>query len=150
MPDFELSTRELDDFARDLKAAGKDVQTELYRGLNSVTKDLRAELKASALETLPKRGGLAALVAGASITARIRRGSTFGVRLQVRDRRGKSFNAAGLDAGLNEHPTYNHKPTVKQSVPAGWFTKPWEKFGADAQKAMLQVVDNIRARIRRG
>lgn len=62
---------DLKQLARDLKAAGRrDLQKELYAGLNRATKPLRAEIKANALATLPSEGGLAALVANANINVR--------------------------------------------------------------------------------
>lgn len=57
--------------SRDLKEAGRtDLRKELFAGLNRGTKPLRAAAKANALATLPSSGGLAALVANATMTVR--------------------------------------------------------------------------------
>lgn len=142
---FDIQSPDLADFAADLKAAPRELQSELYRGLNSVTKELTNELRQSAGNTLPSTGGLAAMVARATIRGNIRKGQKFGVTMTVRPRKGDAFSGSDLDKGFIG---WRSKP--RQSVEPGWFEKPWQEYADDAVKAMLKVVNDIADKIVRG
>jgi hypothetical protein len=133
---------ELKALSRDLKEAGrKDLRKELFAGLNRATKPLRAQAKANALATLPSRGGLAARVAAANITVR---GGGARVTIVARpSRRGGQFDPARLDAGVVEHPTYGHAPTVTQSVKPGWFTDPMLAGADEVREELLDAIEVV-------
>lgn len=148
--DFKIDTRQLDAFSKDLKAAPIELRRELYKGLNSVTKPIRREIAASALTSLPTEGGLAKRVATSSITARIRVQSSFGVKIQAKERKGKPVYLDALDRGRNYHLTFGRGPARVQSVAPGWFARPWNEFGQDARRAMVGVVDAVARKLERG
>lgn len=149
--DFKIDTRQLDRFSKDLKGAPVELRRELYKGLNSVTKPLRREIAASALTSLPEKGGLAKRVATSSITARIRvQSSSFGVKIQVKERKGKPVDPDALDRGRNYHLTFGRGPARLQSVAPGWFARPWNEFGQDARRAMVEVVNTVAKKLERG
>ena len=148
--DFKVDTKALDAFSKDLKAAPIELRRELYKGLNSVTKPIRREIAASALVSLPEEGGLAKRVATSSITARIRVQSSFGVKIQVKERKGKPVDPDALDRGRNYHLTFGRGPARVQSIAPGWFARPWTEFGHDARRAMVDVVDKVARKLERG
>ncbi len=117
------SAPDLKRLARDLKEVGaKDLRKELYSGLNRSTKPMRGEIKEKAKAILPSGGGLNERVAAANIRVN---GSGGKVRIIARpSKRGGQFDPKATDSGEVEHPTYGHKPTVKQAVTPGWFTEP--------------------------
>lgn len=147
---------DLKKLARDLKQAGrKDLQKELYSALNRATKPVRAEIKANAMETLPKAGGLNRRVAAANISVN---GSGGKVRIIARpSKRGGQFDPEGTDLGTVEHPTYGHAPTVSQSVKPGWFTLPIARAAGltgtgegTVVEELLDAIDTVAAKLADG
>jgi hypothetical protein len=136
--------------ARSLKAAGRgDLRKELLRGLRESAKPTIKELRVSALRDLPKKGGLAALVAKSRFSVRNRlSGKTVGMRIE-----GQNNNARGLEAidkGTVRHPVYgNRKAWAVQSVHPGWFTKPAEEAMPTIRREVQRVLDDVAAKVER-
>jgi hypothetical protein len=136
--------------ARDLKAAGRrDLQKELFSALNRATKPVREEIKANAFATLPASGGLNERVAASNVTVR---GSGGRVRIVARpSKRGGTFDPAKLDGGAVDHPTYGHRPTVRnQRVQPGWFSEPAAAAGADVYDALNDAIEKVAADLAAG
>jgi hypothetical protein len=134
---------QLRDLSRDLKAAGRnDLRKELFAGLNRSTKPLRAAAKASALDTLPSRGGLNRRVAAATMTVR---GGGAKVTIVARpSKRGGPFDPAQVNAGGVTHPTYGHAPTVTtQGFQPGWFTDPMIKGADTVREELLDAIEVV-------
>lgn len=135
--------------SRALKAAGeKDLQKHLSKAISDGMKPVRAALPQSA-QRLPKRGGLAARVAGSKTRIQRRNtGRAVGVRLRVDN----PENITRMDKGTVRHPVFGRwLPNVKpQPVPPGWFTEPTDAarpaFGIVVDEAMRAVVDEINRR----
>lgn len=128
--------------ARQLRQAGhKDLQKELYAALNRATKKPRANVRARALATLPRSGGLAARVAKSRLSTRRRRN---GVR--VVDAGNLSLSA--IDAGRVRHPVFGHRRVfVEQRVKAGFFTKPMQQSAGPARREIEAALARIANRI---
>jgi hypothetical protein len=129
-------------------AADKDLQKELNQAINRALKPVKADIRASAAATLPKRGGLAGKVARSRITTRKRTSAkAAGIRLvatntislyhlnkgEVRHRKGGDINAGQV-----------------QPIPPGWFTRPAEAANPRVQAEIVQAMDVIAHKIVRG
>lgn len=104
--------------SRSLKLAGElDLRRELNKALRRAAKPLIVDTRAAARSRLPKRGGLAEVVARAPQRVQIRTGATTaGVRIVA------SGPVKGADSGRVRHPVFGHRDRfVEQSVPGGWF-----------------------------
>lgn len=138
---------QLGDLAKALRAAGeegKGLRRELYRGMNRATKPLRADAQKAAAAKLPQSGGLAARVAKAKFSTRIRTGRDVGVTIASKD-----TAAATTDRGFVMHPVYGRGPMVRQSVQGGWFTDTMRAGGPAVRKELIEAIDNVADQIKR-
>lgn len=130
---------DLGDLSRDLRRAGRrDLQKELYSGLNRSTKGVRVAIKSAWAAELPQRGGLAAKVARSSVTVR-QRGPR--VRIVPRGTKRSVGQLDSIEAGEVRHPTYGHDPWRRQPVRPGIFADT-AKDHADAH-TMDELLDAI-------
>lgn len=117
--DFQRLARQL----REAGTVGKGLQRELYKRIHAATLPLRDEVKKAESEQLPRRGGLAKLVARQRFqTLQRSRGREAGIRLTQTGTKVK--NLVGEDAGTIRHPVFgNRSAWVSQKVNAGTWTK---------------------------
>ena len=144
--DFRITGAEdLEKLARRLKDAGGDLKKELLRGIRETNKPAIAAVKESARQNLPKRGGLAAMVAKDSIGTRTRlTGNSAGVTIQRK-------RGAGLNAGRLRHPVFGNRSVWKeQAIAKGWFDKPIEDDAAKIRANLQQVMQDVASKITRG
>ena len=113
---IELKVSGLAELSKALNTASDRLPKEVTDAVAEVLKSLIQAAPASAMATLPVRGGLARRVAASRFTL-TRRGS--GVRLTVSN----AYDIKGMDRGVVHHPVYG-RGSVTQRVPAGWWTKP--------------------------
>jgi hypothetical protein len=136
---------------RDLKAAGaKELRKELLKAGREMGKPIKAEISKSALEVLPKRGGLAASIAKAKVRVSTRlTGRNVGVSFIGR---WSGHDLKGIDEGLIRHPVLGHRKVwVAQNIAAGYFTKVFDGPGAKIARAeFLKAVDAVAAKLRAG
>jgi hypothetical protein len=136
---------QLGDLAKRLRAEGdrgKGLKRELVKGINASTKAPRAEAKRAAKSQLPQTGGLADLVARASLRTSVRTGATPGVVVIA-----KGDAVRSTDRGWVRHPVFgNTEVWVNQVVTPGWFTKTMRK---SAPKVRGEVADAMRVVARR-
>lgn len=129
-----------------LKHAGRgELRKELNRSLRESAKPLIKDTKAAARSRLPKRGGLAALVARAPQRVQVRTGRDPGVRIVV----GKNGSGArGAEQGRVRHPVFGNKNVwVTQSVPKGWFSEPIKAGAPKVRRDLEDVLEQIADRI---
>lgn len=145
----EQAAREFEALGRALKGADKTLKRELFSELRAAGKPAVQDVKASALATLPNKGGLNALVASASIGVRTRLGGrTPGIRIKASGKRVRSLKSID-EAGQWRHPTFGRAPWKTQTyAPAkGWFTDPIEKdkprFRDGIEKAVEKVAEKV-------
>lgn len=121
----EQAAREFEALGRALKGAPKDLRRESLRELRSAGKPAIQDVKASALATLPNRGGLNALVAASSIGVRTRlAGRSPGIRIKATGKRARQLKSID-ESGSWRRPTFGRAPWKTQTyAPAkGWFTE---------------------------
>lgn len=132
------------------KAAAVDLRRELLRSGREMGKPIKVEIADSALAELPKRGGLAALIAAAKVRVSVRlTGRSVGVRFIGK---WSGHDLKGIDEGLVRHPVRgNRKVWVAQKVAAHYFTRVFDGPGAKiARDQWLAAVDRVAAKLRAG
>lgn len=145
--DFEIrGAQDLARLSKALKDAGRnDLRKELLKGVRESGASTVLEIRESALENLPRRGGLAAKVAAEKASVR----STYaasGARVSLRRKRGR-----GLNAGRLRHPVYgNRENWVQQSVNQGWFDDPIRDAAPGIRRKIEAVIERICDKIVRG
>ena len=147
MADFEIHGAETFlQLSKALKHAGrKEMRKELHKGVRKAARPLIPKARAEARRRLPKRGGLAELVAREPARTQVRTGSDPGVRIVIGKKRG---GARATNKGAIRHPVFGQDVWVEQKIsPAGWFDESMmgEKraIQRDIEKAILNVVDQI-------
>jgi hypothetical protein len=136
----------LDLVVRTLRDLGdRELQRELFRGVNRVTEQLKQDARESALRKLPRRGGLAERVAGAKLSTRRRGGRNPGIRVTASG----MGQLGALDRGQVRHPVYGDEPWVVQQVTPGWFSEPMEAGRDDVARALEELLDDLAAQLAR-
>ena len=161
---------DLEKLAKRLKAeGGTELRKELLRGIRETNKPTVKKVKQSALDNLPKRGGLAAKVAKDPIGTRTRlTGNSAGVTIQRKRGRGlnegrlrhpvfvKNRNAIGFKTGRGKTGHVlggddRKKWTwVSQKVSSHWFNKPIEDDAPHIRNGLQKVMQDVAAKITRG
>lgn len=144
--DVEVPDR-LDLVARVLRDLGdKELNRELFRGLNRASQKLKADAKDEAGRRLPHRGGLNRRVAGAKLATRRRGGRNPGVAITAR-----GMDQLGLmDAGQVKHPVFGNRDVwVTQEITGGWFSEPMEAGKDEAAAAVEEVLDDLAVKVAR-
>jgi hypothetical protein len=109
-------------------------------GLRSSAPQIEREARSNALTRLPRRGGLAALVAAADMTVRTTGPTAVTVSTS------SDLHLAGIDEGLVRHPTYGRGRFVNQQVPAAYLSDAVTEATPHVVDA---VGDEVIARIKR-
>jgi len=157
---MDLQVRGAQDFralSRALKDAGaKDLTKELSRAISAAVRPVRDDARASARANLPRAGGLAEYVAGASIRTQRRtsaRNPSITVTLSRRQAHGPGkINLAGMDRGKFRHPVHGRPEEtrdkwkwVTQQVDPGWWSEVVAKV-ADRSRNQIDASMRIIAR----
>jgi hypothetical protein len=143
-------------FVRELRAFAdrREVTKQLRADLREPIPDVRRDIKASALATMPKRGGLNRWVASIRVTAQVSVSSTR-VRVRVRGGRNSSKTRSdinAIDRGRVRHPAWGRRFARQwstQSVPEQFFTRPAAE-PARWEGVMDKALDRALERLRRG
>lgn len=117
---------ELRALAKRLKAAGRgDLRRELMRAAQRATRPVKAEVKASAIRTLPSKGGFGQWAARAKIVTRTRAtGRSAGVVIKGSGaKNAPRADLRSLDRGRAMHPVFGRAPYVLQRVRPGFFSQ---------------------------
>lgn len=126
------------------EAASSSLRRELDQALTRAVRDLPQALRASAVSTLPRRGGLGELTARTPIKiSHITSGSSVSVRVTASSRRGLS-DPARLDRGSVRHPLFGRRSRwYTETVSPGWWTKPIEAVTTKARSEIEQAMDTV-------
>ena len=144
--------------ARDLKAAGspaRGLRLELLRAARLAAKPMAEAAKASALENLPKKGGLNVWVAdGAKFAVRNRLATSRGVGVRIVATEGGA-RLERMDDGKLRHPGWEWRTGrdakwYDQDIPKGWFTKPLNRLAPVAQAEITMAMNIIGRRLEKG
>jgi hypothetical protein len=121
-----------------LKEAGaKDLQRELAKAINTAMKPVKADLQRSA-GSLPRRGGLAAEIAGSKYSTRRNKN---GLRLVAKGK----YSLYHLDQGQVRHG----KGNKVQSIQPGWFTDVTEAAAPEVRKEITDAMQIVIRKIDR-
>ena len=131
--------------ARRLKEGGHgELRKELLRGIRDAGKVVVPKIKQEMAETLPKRGGFAALAAREPIAVRTKT-SASGASVRLFRKRGDWLNRGRL-----RKPLFGNKDHwYDQQVPSDWFGKAIEGDAPEIRRAIEKVMDDIAAKIAR-
>ena len=149
---IEAMPGDLRSLGKALKDAGdKSLRKELLAGIRKVGKPAIEDVRASALATLPNKGGLNERIAKSRFGVRTRlSGNSAGVQIKQTDK-GKA--ASSIDeAGTWRHPVHgNRRAWVEQTYgPAkGWFTEPLDDQGPRLRREIAGVMSDVAAKIGR-
>lgn len=129
---------------------GREIPNAMAKRIRKAVPPIRKGVKASALSTLPSRGGLNAWVARAGIRAAVRRGPrSAGISLVSarKSQRGKS-DIAGINRGRTRHPWWgDRKHWSPQSVAPGYFDRGVEPglpvFRNEVNEAIGEAVRRV-------
>lgn len=139
---------ELEKLGRQLREVGdKELRRELYKGVNRATKQLKADVKQEAAVSLPRRGGLAKLIASSRLSTSTRTtGRDPGVRITGRL---SGHDLQAIDRGRLRHPVFgNRSRWVTQQIRPGFFTRPLQDGSGPVRDELLNVFDDIARRLR--
>jgi hypothetical protein len=131
--------------AKRLRAMGdKDLSREFSKAVSASTKPLVQELRKSARDTLPKRGGLAERVAKSPIRTQ-RRSSARAQGARVVARNPYAINR--LDQGRVRHPVFGRAVWVDQTVKSGWWTRPTEAIGPEVRRNLDAAMNAMKTKL---
>lgn len=156
--DFTITgAQQFRDLGTRLRAAGdegKGLRRELLASIRVAAGPLVDAAKQSALETLPKGGGLNEWTANQKFSVRNRSaGRQAGVRIVATSRKRTSrSNMRLMDVrGLVRHPTFGRKMNPQDwqntKVPPGWFSSPISKAAPAVQVALLVAMNRTARKI---
>jgi hypothetical protein len=125
-----------------------ELRKDLLAGLRKVVKPYTSEIRQEAADTLPRRGGFAAGIAGATYGSRTRtHGKGAGVRITGKQ---AGHDIAGIEAGLIRKPLFGDRGHwYSQAVRPGFFSRPVEEDLDILQKEVLKVTEDFANRLQR-
>lgn len=147
-------SEDLEALARRLKDAGEtELRKELLRGIRASNKATILKIRESALANLPRRGGLAELVAKSQIGTRASlSGSKVGVRIRGLNKSVRGLNS--MNAGAIRHPVFadgeksrDEWTWVNQRVTPWFFTKPIEHDLPHIRTSIQRVMADVARKI---
>lgn len=134
--------------------ADRTILTNLSKRIKTMTPEIRTAIRASAVATLPHKGGLGAWVAKSRVSVSIRRGpATASVRIVTgRNSTGKRSDLADINAGSTRHMLFgNRKHWYPQTVVPGFVTNVVQGPLGDAFQAhTIAAIDDTIAQVLRG
>lgn len=137
-PDFDALARKLDQ-------AGRNLDREIGQAVDKELGTLPEAVVSSAFRILPKRGGLAALVAG-RVNVQKARGASSVTIFSVGQKGLKELRK--LDGGSVRHPVHgNRKKWVTQAVPSKFWTRPVKERALASKKALKALLNKIASEI---
>lgn len=127
----------------------KVILKQMRKDIRQPVPAVRKSIKARALSSMPKGGGLNKWVAATRITAQVKVSSrAITVKLKGgRNSRGGRSDIKAIDRGRLRAPTWGHKPWHTQAVPSGFFSEPAEDSRAEWIAVVDQAVDTAIAQI---
>lgn len=136
---IKVDEAKLRSLSRSLLRAAEMIESDTTGELEDSAARLESEARMNALRILPRRGGLAAEVAGSEFTRRRQRA---GMTTNVVVVASSDYDLGGINEGKVIHPVYGRPPWVEQAVAPGWFTDPLDEIERD-------LVDNMDSLMRR-
>lgn len=132
--------------AKDLEEAGAvKLKRKLYRNMNAAAKVLLEDAKREAAATLPRSGGAADRVAGASYRSRILPGKdTPGVKLRGVEIGSAKVNLKKINRGVLRHPLFGDREHWYDTpVRPGFWDRSMERGKPKAEEAVKAAIDEM-------
>jgi hypothetical protein len=127
--------------AAQLERVARTLEQQLVEAAEQSVEPLKSAIPASAMRTLPRRGGLNRRIAASRVT--VRRGRD---RLSVVT--SNNYQIQNIDRGRVRHPVFNTGKWVAQSVAPGWWTKPitvvQPKIRRESNQALQRILNEIK------
>lgn len=139
--DAVAGAEELEKVGRRLVEIGDNqLRKQLLKGIRTAAKPLVEDIRESARDQLPHRGGLAELIAKSKMGIRTRLSGNVSVRLVATS----PHDLDQLNRGKLRHPVFGDRENwATQDVPKGWFDKPVEKREPAIRDAVLDAMHEI-------
>lgn len=154
MVDVQIKSTDVANLVHAIKkhTDAKAIRSELYRGLNSATKDVREEMKESTADpvNLPTAGGLQGLmVAGQSVKSSVIGGRHAGVRIRATGKKGAPAFGVIYRTGRVYRPTFGRGKFKLQSegVKPRWMDPVFEAQRPVVQRAIQGVLEEIARKV---
>ncbi|HQA14618.1 MAG TPA: hypothetical protein PLD94_10625 [Ornithinibacter sp.] len=126
--------------AAKLDEGDRKLNNGIRRRLREVAKPLGSEVRDTLAESMPRRGGLSAMIGRSKVS--VSSTSDTGERVEIRVR-SAGHDLEAMDAGMLRHPTFGHKPWVGQSVPSGSAAKALEAGAPKVRDALMREVETL-------
>lgn len=143
MTDVSISTRGLTEAVARLRVADAIMQREFQAALTQAAEPFIENARKNALERLPRRGGLGAVVAESDFQVIALHGQgVAGVRIatDTHDKR--------IDQGILRHPVWGHwRSIANQSVTPGWFSDAGPKAKPAVRRALLVAASTVARKV---
>lgn len=123
--------------AAKLDEGDRKLNNGIRRRLREVAKPLGSEVRDTLAESMPRRGGLSAMIGRSKVSV-----SSTSERVEIRVR-SAGHDLEAMDAGMLRHPTFGHKPWVGQSVPSGSAAKALEAGAPKVRDALMREVETL-------
>jgi hypothetical protein len=153
--DFRVVSADIAKVAATVRRIGSDrtIVKNMAKEMRRSATPLRKLIRANAIRTLPRRGGLNAWVAKSSITANVKRGPrTAGVTLVGSKSKGtgKRADLEAIDRGLVRVPQKGNReaPWRAQAVPPGFMTDVVNAHKDEFRQALVVAVDRAMRELR--
>lgn len=129
--------------AAELRRAHATMRAEFGTAMGEAARPIIDGARSNAQATLPRRGGLAALVARSTFTVKpLRRSGSTGVRIETAD------HDRRIDTGGRlRHPVFGRDRWVQQHVRPGWFTTAAKKAERAVGERMEKAIQRVAAKI---
>jgi nitrogen regulatory protein PII len=150
MVDVTVKSEDVDNLVRAIRthADAKALRRELSRGLNSVTKPIRAQMIDAITDALPRRGGLAAAMQSkVRGSASAKSGRYAGVSIRFRS---SGYDIRTLTGGRVRHPVFGNRGVwVDQTagVRPDAFTEEFDNSRPEIQRAIVRVLDDVARKV---
>lgn len=125
-----------------------ELRKDLLAGIRKIGKPVIDDVRQEATETLPRRGGFAAGIAGAKFSVRTRTsGKQAGVRIVGQQ---AGHDIAGIEAGLIRKPLFGNRSSWhSQPVRPGFFSRPIEEDADLMTREVINVAEEFADKIHR-
>ena len=130
-------------------AMPNDLRKKLLRGIREQVKPVIKDVKATALSTLPERGGLNKFVAKSTIGVRTRTsGEGAGVRIVAKKSGHDIYN---LNRGRLRHPLFGMEkgPWFTQQIKPGFFSLTVAQHGLQMARGITVELEDLLMQIKR-
>lgn len=133
------------------KAAAKDLTLEMRKAQREAVKPLRAEVRASAAATLPKRGGYAGIMARqVRVSTNATRPGTLSVRIWARGKV-EHRDVRTIDAGRLRHPVWgNRRNWSTTNVVPGFASRAVDRVADRVLDEATEGIERIMLRLAKG